>query len=329
MADSGPTLWSSALRACLSGFAALGLDADRVRRDAGVDAAQLADPDARVPFAIAAKVWPAAQAQWGQRGLGLHTGAAVPFGELGVLDYATVTAATLGEGLTSLVRAFRVVSHGASAFAYERDGAGSGELRFLGEVPPEVRDYSLAGVVGRLRLLGVEAEALRFAGPPLAEPEAYARLLGVAPRFGADNALRVAAKDLDADRGDSRYRGLRSIVGREVERLLAGIPTPDAATEARRVIARLLPAGTPTLGEVARAMAVSSRTLQRRLAAEGTTLRALVDDTRASLACAHLRADRLRIAEIAYLLGYTEPGTFTASFRRWRGVSPSEFRGGA
>ncbi len=327
MPPAGPTLWSSALRACLSGFAALGLDAERVRRDAGIDAAVLADPDARIPFELTARIWPAAQAQWGRPGLGLHTGAALPFGEFGVIDYAMASAPTLAEGLAALGRAFRVVSHGATALGLERRAGGSGALCFSGVFPPDVRDYGIGSMVVRLRHLGARPAALSFVGPPFDAPDAYARALGVSPRFhAAANEVRLTAADLDAPRDDARYRGLAPIVGREVERLLADLPDPSASAEARRVIARLLPSGTPGIDAIARALGVSRRTLQRRLADEGATLRALIESTREELAIRHLDSDRLRIAEVAYLLGYSEPGTFTTAFTRWTGRSPTEHR---
>ncbi len=327
MSTSGPTLWSTALRACFAGFRGLGLDVERIRREAGIDAAALADPDARIPFVLTARVWPAAQAQWQRPGLGLHTGVALPFGELGALDYVVASAPTLAEGLADMERVFRVVSHGATQVELLRTGAGAGVLAFSGPFPPEVRDYGIGGVMARLRHLGAIPVAITFVGPAFDEVAAYARLLGVAPRFGAEvNALTIAASDLDRPRGDERYRGLSVIVGREVERLLREAPEPTTTAEVRRVVARLLPSGAPGLDAVARALRTSPRTLQRRLTEERTSLRALVEATREALALAQLSSDRLRIAEIAYLLGYSEPGTFTTAFKRWRGISPSQHR---
>lgn len=327
MVAAGPTLWSTALRACLVGFGAIGLDPDAVRAAAGIDAALLADPDARIPFAITARIWPVAQARWGRPGLGLHTGVALPFGELGVIDYVVATAPSLAVGLADLSRVFRVVSHGATYVAFARQRSGAGVLRFSGPFPPDVRDYGVASFVARLRHLGARPSEVTFAGPPFDDARAYARLLGVAPRFGADaNAITVRADDLDRPRSDDRYRGLAVIVGREAERLLGALPPADASAQARQVIARLLPAGSPAAAPIARGMSLSVRTLQRRLAEEGTSVRALIEATREQLAVAHLDAGRLRVAEIAYLLGYAEPGTFTSAFKRWRGQSPSAYR---
>lgn len=329
MSAPGPTLWSAALRACLVGFAAIGLDAERVRRESGIDAAALADPDARIPFELTGRVWPVAQAQWRKPGLGLHTGVALPFGELGVIDYAMATASSVADGLVELARVFRVVSHGATQFDFVRDGAGDGVLRFSGAFPPQVRDYALAGLSVRLGHLGATPTAITFVGPPFDEVRVYERLLGLAPRFGAQaNTIEIGCRDLERPRSDERYRGLLSIVGREVERLLSEVPAPTTSAQAQRVIARLLPTGAPELEVVARAMSLSPRTLQRRLADERTSIRALVEATREELALSHLGSGRLRIAEIAYLLGYSEAGTFTTAFKRWRGAAPSQFRRG-
>lgn len=325
--EPAPTLWSTALRACLAGFAALGLDAERVRRESGIDAAALADPDARIPFELTNRVWPAAQAQWGRPGLGLHTGHALAFGELGVLDYVTASAPTVGLGLAELARAFRIVSFGATALTFARRADGAGEVRYGGPFPPEVRDYGIAGMVRRLRDLGAPASAVWLAGPPLDDVSAYERVLTVTPRVHAPTSgFSLRAADLDRPRSDDRYRGLAPIVGRELERLLSEAPAPTASAEARRVVARLLPTGVPALSAVARAMSLSPRTLQRRLATERASLRELVETTREQLALSYLAQDRLRVSEVAYLLGYSEPGTFTTAFKRWRGLSPSEHR---
>jgi AraC-like DNA-binding protein len=298
--------------------------------EAGIDAAALADPDARIPFELTNRVWPAAQAQWGRPGLGLHTGHALAFGELGVLDYVTASAATVGLGLEELARAFRIVSFGATALTFTRRAGGAGEVHYGGPFPPEVRDYGIAGMVRRLRDLGAAASAVWLAGPPLDDARAYERVLEVTPRFHAPTSgFSLRAADLDRPRSDDRYRGLAPIVGRELERLLSEAPAPTASAEARRIVARLLPAGVPELAAVARGMSVSPRTLQRRLAAEGTSLRELVEATREQLAVSHLAQGRLRVGEIAYLLGYSEPGTFTTAFKRWRGLSPSEHRAAA
>ena len=77
---------------------------------------------------------------------------------------------------------------------------------------------------------------------------------------------------------------------------------------------------------MARALAVSGRTLSRRLAVEGTSFRDILDDVRREFACALLQDRRLSVADIAFFLQYSEPAAFHRAFRRWTGRTPRDFR---
>ena len=76
----------------------------------------------------------------------------------------------------------------------------------------------------------------------------------------------------------------------------------------------------------ARQLAISGRTLQRRLAAEGVSYQRLVDDARKEAAGRYLSEPTLAIGEVAYLVGYSEPAPFHRAFKRWYGVTPEIFR---
>jgi AraC-like DNA-binding protein len=84
--------------------------------------------------------------------------------------------------------------------------------------------------------------------------------------------------------------------------------------------------GDPSLGEVGKRLAVGPRTLQRRLREHGLEFKALVDDTRRRFALTYLRDRGSTLAEIAYLLGYSEVSAFNRAFRRWTGATPSDYR---
>jgi AraC-like DNA-binding protein len=77
---------------------------------------------------------------------------------------------------------------------------------------------------------------------------------------------------------------------------------------------------------VARALGMSERTLSRRLAAEGTSFRDVLDRVRSETATALLHDPGLSIAEIMFFLGYSEPASFHRSFRRWTGKTPRSYR---
>jgi AraC-like DNA-binding protein len=88
----------------------------------------------------------------------------------------------------------------------------------------------------------------------------------------------------------------------------------------------LLRSGEATIDRVAAAMFLSERTLQRRLADEGSTFESLVDDFRREEAARLLRSRGRRISEIARELGHHEPASFSRAFRRWYGSTPSAWR---
>ena len=84
--------------------------------------------------------------------------------------------------------------------------------------------------------------------------------------------------------------------------------------------------GRPTLSRIAADLALPERTLQRRLAAEGTSLHQEIEEVRKRMAMATLRDERMSVEEVAFLLGYAETSTFFRSFRRWTGTTPHQYR---
>ncbi len=82
----------------------------------------------------------------------------------------------------------------------------------------------------------------------------------------------------------------------------------------------------PDAAEVAASMNLSLRTLQRRLAADGTSIRRLLDEVREQLAEELLLLDDLPVAEVAHRLGYVEVSSFSQAFHRWKGVGPRVWR---
>ena len=80
------------------------------------------------------------------------------------------------------------------------------------------------------------------------------------------------------------------------------------------------------LDSIAEALAVSVRTLQRRLIAEGTSYRETVESARMTVAKQELISSQRPLNEISELLGYSEQRAFRRAFREWTGCSPSEYR---
>jgi AraC-like DNA-binding protein len=88
----------------------------------------------------------------------------------------------------------------------------------------------------------------------------------------------------------------------------------------------LLSGEKPTVERTAEALAVSTRHLQNKLRAEGTTYRELLEQLRQETALRCLRDPKVSLCEIAFLLGFSDQSAFTHAFQRWTGKNPSDYR---
>ena len=104
------------------------------------------------------------------------------------------------------------------------------------------------------------------------------------------------------------------------------LPKGDVAESVRRAIEQLLGSGEVSLSRIARDMATSPRSLQRRLAREETHFGAVVDQVRERLARRYLRDKERTTTEVALLLGFADLSSFSRAFKRWTGESPAAFR---
>ena len=91
-------------------------------------------------------------------------------------------------------------------------------------------------------------------------------------------------------------------------------------------VQRLLPQGQANVETIAKALGLSTRTLSRNLAAEGSAFTEIMDQLRHTLALKYLKEPNLPLAQIAWLLGYETATSFTHAFRRWAGRPPSAVR---
>jgi len=102
-------------------------------------------------------------------------------------------------------------------------------------------------------------------------------------------------------------------------------PTPTHA-RVEKVLLEALPNGQATIAKVAEALAMSTRSLERRLNEEGTNYTAVLRELRRDLAMQYLRDKTLGVGQIAWLLGYSEVSSFNHAFRRWTSASPKTVR---
>jgi AraC-like DNA-binding protein len=120
---------------------------------------------------------------------------------------------------------------------------------------------------------------------------------------------------------------LRQVLERQAEDILARLPSRTGlALDVQRALTKRVAGGDTRIGALAHELAMSGRTLQRRLAGEGVSYQELLDDARKEAAGRYLHESALAIGEVAYLVGYSEPAPFHRAFKRWYGTTPEKFR---
>ena len=94
----------------------------------------------------------------------------------------------------------------------------------------------------------------------------------------------------------------------------------------RSEISNALSDGVPKLSEMAKRLAMSRRTLQRRLAEEDVNYQDIVTEVQHTLARELLRASDCRLSEVAFLTGFADQSSFGRAFKRWCGQTPRSYR---
>jgi AraC-like DNA-binding protein len=155
---------------------------------------------------------------------------------------------------------------------------------------------------------------------------AFEAAFGCLPRFGsAENALVFSSANVTRPLPTAHHR-LSAVHDRIATEHLQRVSSSEFAPRARAEIARYLQDGALTRAFIARALAVSERTLRRRLSEEGTSFQRLVEETRRELAEDYLARRDLSAAEVAYLLGFKDQGSFFRAAQRWFSMTPQKYR---
>ncbi len=113
----------------------------------------------------------------------------------------------------------------------------------------------------------------------------------------------------------------------QAEKYLRSLYEQDnVAGQLKRMLAELMAAGEANADTACRALLLSRRTLQRRLRAEKTSFKKVLQEVRAILAVNYLSDKRLNGLEVAMLLGYSSISSFTTAFKSWYDIPPAEYR---
>jgi AraC-like DNA-binding protein len=314
----------------------------------GVDAAQLlervqlspqilAQRDQRIAASVYLELLGHGVRLSGDEQLGLHLGEAVRPGYYGVLGYLIMSCATLADALHRQARYAELVGNlGQVGLADEPPRPGlepqvaHSWQPLLAQQKRQLSEETLAGWVtfGHwISGLDIPPTEVRFQHAAPADTAEYQRIFRCPVLFDqADNALVFPKRLLATPLGQADAQ-VRLMLDAYADRMLGEIQQGHSVLDrARLELSRQLPEMGADLQQIAARLALSPRTLQRRLREAGLSFNQLVDETRQQLVLNYLRDPALELAEIAFLVGFSEPGSLARAFRRWTGQSPGEYR---
>ena len=204
--------------------------------------------------------------------------------------------------------------------------------------PAEARhlcDSVLAGIMTFVSWLAHERLPVHEIGLPYPEPDAairaaHAQVFGPVVVYGVPAAYgRFDAALLDRPVPNADGSMLK-VLQRHADELLAArlreTSEPRIVTDVRREVAAQLANDRARVDDVATALALSTRTLQRKLAEAGTNFQAVHDAARQALAEELLRDSQLNLTDVAFMLGYREQSSFNRACREWFGNTPARTR---
>ncbi len=253
--------------------------------------------------------------------------------ELGIIYYIFASSATALDAIKNLVRYHHLVNS-TTTLALEIGRQVDIEVKFrpgLEGFERHIAEWGPATFVAALRdLTGTKLvpRSLTFIHQRTSGVENFRTFFGCPVRFGANrqciafsrNSLLVPIRTADKYLLNILKAFCEEAMGR---RKTAATPT-RAKVEA--ALMEFLPNGRPTVAAVAKALTTSSRSLARRLAEEGTSYAAVLDEIRRDFAMRYLEDPTLEVTHIAWLLGYSEVTSFNHAFQRWTSSSPRTVR---
>jgi AraC-like DNA-binding protein len=282
--------------------------------------------DGFVPGSAADDLLDRASAQLKDPALGLTLAEKIPMGSLGILDYALTTSSSLGDALSRVAAHYAIVTQRVQMQLHDEPAGPQLALERRAGIAHNRHwiEFSLALIATRIRetmgpptvVVGVE-----FIHPAPVEGPRYSDFFGVPVTFSRTcDVLRLTAGAL-ARPLLTACAAMASLLDAKL-RELAPLASDDSFIQStRRAIMAGLDARDCGLESALARLKMSRRTLQRELRKRGTSHQALLDEIRRDRALTLLQQN-VKVAEVAFELGFSEPSAFFKAFHRWTGRTP-------
>ena len=315
---------------------ALKIDAEALFVRNGLDPSLIHESRTRYPFELICAAWVETANITGKQSIGLEAAKYYSPLDLNALGVTFLSSSTLAEALQRMVRHECVLNSSLEFTIVETEDrvdfsceepAVDGEAKAIIEDirTSVVLDLCRTGLTHSLDPI-LDPIEVAFTYPEPEDTGDHFGLFRCPLVFGQDQS-RISFKLADAQRPFTNAGRELAIANDHIlDSMLKDLSSSDLITRVKRAIIDALPSGAPDQSDIAKLIFVSNRTLQRKLADEGTNFRTLLLEVRRELAERYITDNSLPLAEISYMLGFSDTSSFSRAFKRWTGDSPNVFR---
>jgi AraC-like DNA-binding protein len=263
--------------------------------------------------------------------LGFRLGLQYSVSTFGVWGFAMRTSRTLREASVIALR-YQPLSTAYCRLVQDEENGYFNILLDPSSIPAPFRQFLLerdiatgTNLINELSLAGVKLSKIEFQGDAPEHAAEIEALINIKPTYNCShNLLSVTVEE--ADRILPTYDSqLVRLMSDQCHQQLERRTQSGFTGQVRQQILGALGL-VASFEEVAKALAMSPRSLRRKLEAEGTNYKNLLDQERQQIAQQLLLGSKMKLDEMAFQLGYTDTASFSRAFRRWKGCSPGEFR---
>ncbi|KAA1171285.1 AraC family transcriptional regulator [Marinobacter salinexigens] len=310
-----------------------GADIEALKHRFKLSDATLSSPEARISISRFMRLGQAAIEMTGNPALGLHMGTLSRPVDYGLAGLAGASANTVELAFSSLIRYALLTSQnsrGSASIEQAERTVSFYSIRPYNRFNYFVVDSVLAAWTQFTRHLTGQCDVLEYVSieyPSLGLDDLFEGWFRCPVRFDAPKNQVTFKGEIwshpSLEAQPAMHSRLCEMCDTGIQQIKRGWTTGDRV---KNLLTPMFRGETPGLETIAGKLGIAPWTLQRQLAREGTTFKALLDDTRKQLARDYIRETDSSLSETAWLLGFANPAAFHKAYRRWFGISPGEHR---
>lgn len=312
-----------------------GVEPRQIFQNAGLDPEFMYQPGARYPLSAISRLWQEMDKVLLKRNPSYGLTAADHWhpSNFGTLGYAMLACTSIRQALERMLRYHQVISD--ADFGRLSENSEDEVLRFIFQKPeteivsPAREDAAFAWLLSMLRVnfqRPLSPVAIGLSHDGLGAKDKYYAYFTCPVIFNSPLSY-LEFSFPDADRIlPSANEELLQFGEHAMNAYLLQKESGNVRVKVQKLIAEHLPSGDATITKIAEELSLSRRKLQRILRQHGTTYKELLNEIRLDLAKKYIGDMGMDLTEIAFLLGFSEQSTFSRSFKRWTGTSPTAFR---